>query len=97
MEARAPSCHPRVLHSVVLCGWCLFGLLFWVQNHLHMVRILRMAPTAEAEVPSDWVLMAADPTRLEMPAVLPYAKPVHLSGPPPLWTDDYSNLLHVLR
>jgi hypothetical protein len=67
------------------------------QYHLHMVRILRMAPTGEAEVPSDWVLMAADPALLEMPAILQHAKPVHLSGPPPLWTDDYSNLLQVLR
>ena len=67
------------------------------QYQLHLVRILTLAPKSEAELPSDWVLMAADPVALEIPAILQHAKPVKLTAPPPLWTDDYSNLLQVLR
>jgi len=67
------------------------------QYHLRLVRMLTLAPQSEAEIPSDWVLMAEDPAALEIPAILQHAKPVHLSAPPPLWTDDYSNLLQVLR
>lgn len=65
--------------------------------HLHLVRVLMLAPRCEAEIPSDWVLMAADPSALQTPAILGRSKPVQLAGPPPLWTDDYSNLLQVLR
>jgi hypothetical protein len=67
------------------------------QYHLRLVRILTLNPQSEAEIPSDWVLMAADPAALEIPAILQHARPVNLSGPPLLWTDDYSNLLQVLR
>ena len=67
------------------------------QYHLRLVRILTLAPQSEAEIPSDWVLMAADAAALEIPAILRHARPVNLSGPPLLWTDDYSNLLQVLR
>ena len=67
------------------------------QYHLRMARMLTLAPQSEAEIPSDWVLMAGDPAALETPAILQYAKPIHLSSPPPVWTDDYSNLLQVLR
>ena len=64
--------------------------------HLRLVRMISLTES-ETEIPSDWVLMAADPAALEIPAILQHAKPVHLSAPPPLWTDDYSNLLQVLR
>lgn len=67
------------------------------EYHLHLVRILTLAPQSEAEMPSDWVLMAAEPVDLEIPAILQHARPVNLMNPPPLWTDDYSNLLQVLR
>jgi hypothetical protein len=63
---------------------------------MRLVRMISLAES-ETEIPSDWVLMAADPAALEIPAILQHAKPVHLSAPPPLWTDDYSNLLQVLR
>jgi hypothetical protein len=64
---------------------------------LNLVRVLTLRPQCEAEIPSDWVLMAADASALQTPALLSRSKPVRLSGPPPLWTDDYSNLLQVLR
>ncbi len=67
------------------------------QYHLGLVRVLSLAPEAEAEIPSDWILMAADPAALKTPVLLQHAKPLQLSRPATLWTDDYSNLLHVLR
>jgi hypothetical protein len=65
--------------------------------HLGLVRVLSLTPQGEAEIPSDWILMAADPAALKTPVLLPYAKPLQLSRSATLWTDDYSNLLHVLR
>ncbi len=64
---------------------------------LGLVRVLSLAPEGEAEIPSDWILMAADPAALKTPVLLQHAKPLQLSRPATLWTDDYSNLLHVLR
>jgi len=67
------------------------------QYHLGLVRVLSLAPEGEAEIPSDWILMAADPAALKTPVLLQHAKPLQLSRPATLWTDDYSNLLQVLR
>jgi len=67
------------------------------QYHLGLVRVLSLSPDGEAEIPSDWVLMAADPEALKTPVLLQHAKPLRLSRPALLWTDDYSNLLQVLR
>jgi hypothetical protein len=67
------------------------------QYHLGLARILSRDPSGEAELGSEWVLMAKDPAALEVPAILQHATPVKLTGPAPLWTDDYSNLLQVLR
>jgi hypothetical protein len=66
-------------------------------QHLHLVRVLVPTPQFQEETPSDWVLMAADPAILQIPALAQKATPVHLDRPAPLWTDDYSNLLQVLR
>jgi hypothetical protein len=67
------------------------------QYRLGLVRVLSLTPEGEAEIPSDWILMAADPAALKTPALLQHAKPLQLSRSATLWTDDYSNLLHVLR
>jgi hypothetical protein len=67
------------------------------QQHLHLVHALVTRPHFDDETPSDWVLMASDPAILETPALLPQATTIQLPGPAPLWTDDYSNLLQVLR
>jgi hypothetical protein len=66
------------------------------QHHLHIEQILANK-AAGAELPSHWVLMAADPAILDLPTLTQRATPIQLAGPPPLWTDDYSNLLQVLR
>jgi hypothetical protein len=73
----------------------LVGLAEW--HHLHLVHVVITAPRFEGETPSDWVLMASDPAILQTPAILQYGTAVQLPGRAPLWTDDYSNLLQVLR
>jgi hypothetical protein len=67
------------------------------QEQLHLIRVYISRPRFEGETPSDWVLMASDPAILETPAIQQQAKEVQLAGPAPLWTDDYTNLLQVLR
>jgi len=67
------------------------------QQQLQLIEVYNVHPHFEGETASDWVLMAADPTILGIPAIQAAARPVELTGPAPLWTDDYSNLLQVLR
>jgi hypothetical protein len=66
-------------------------------HQLQLERVLATKVQGEAELPSYWVLMAADPTILTMPVLLSRTTPIQLTSPPPLWSDDYSNLLRVLR
>ena len=48
--------------------------------------------------PSVWVLLARDPSLLETPALLSRARPMEgYVSPIRLWTDDYSNLLQILK
>jgi hypothetical protein len=67
------------------------------QENLQLVEVYNAHPHFEGETPSDWVLMAADPAMLATPALQAQAKSVELTKPAPHWTDDYSNLLQVLR
>jgi len=67
------------------------------QHQLQLERILVNNPRGEAELPSSWVLMAADPTVLNLAALTEHSSPVKLLGPPRFWSDDYSNLLQLLR
>ena len=67
------------------------------RQNLQLIEVFNARPHFEGETPSDWVLMAADPAIFATPAIQAQAKPVDLSGPAPKWTDDYSNLLQVLR
>jgi hypothetical protein len=52
---------------------------------------------AEAAVPKLATNSAVAPAMFATPAIQAVAKPVELSRPAPQWTDDYSNLLQVLR
>jgi hypothetical protein len=67
------------------------------QQNLRLIEVYNARPHFEGETPSDWVLMAADPAIFATAAIQAQAKPVELSGSAPQWTDDYSNLLQVLR
>lgn len=67
------------------------------QHQLHLIRVFSTDVQNETELPSDWVLMAADPAAFDIPALKKKARAIDLSGTAPSWTDDYSNLLQVLR
>jgi hypothetical protein len=44
-----------------------------------------------------WIFLSRNPASLTLPKMKEFATPVPMSTPPLLWTDDYSNLLQVLR
>jgi len=61
-------------------------------------REYHMTPI-EVEQPgfSDWVIASANPVMTNLPDLRLRSKPVTLRRAVPLWTDEYSNLLGVLR
>ncbi len=63
---------------------------------LHGVHIYRPW-RPEASASSDWVLLSPDPTAFAAPEIAQAGTPLPMEGPLPVWTDDYSNLLRVLR
>jgi hypothetical protein len=46
---------------------------------------------------SEWVLLSRDPTVLQVAPLEAAGKPLRASANIPLWTDDFSNLVQVLR
>jgi len=46
---------------------------------------------------TDWVLLSPNPTRLQDPLITTVGAPLDYDVHTPLWTDDYSNLLRVVR
>jgi hypothetical protein len=58
-------------------------------SHMQLLHVLRGG--------ADWVLMAYDPMFLKNAAIADYGTVITLDQNPPLWTDDYSNLLQVLK
>jgi hypothetical protein len=58
-------------------------------SHMQLLHVLRAG--------ADWVLMAHDPSVLGNPAIAEYGSVITLSQEPPLWTDDYTNMLQVLK
>jgi hypothetical protein len=61
---------------------------------MHMVS----AGVYRPNVPVRWVLMCKDRDfLLSIPGVRETARDVNLSAQPPLWTDDYSNLVQVMQ
>ncbi len=46
---------------------------------------------------SDWILLSYDPAILATPEIASSARPLKMPEGAPLWTDQYSNLLSVLR
>lgn len=46
---------------------------------------------------ADWVLLTADERKLRIPAIASAVVPHTEFSQPPLWTDDYTNLFHMLR
>jgi hypothetical protein len=46
---------------------------------------------------SDWMLLAADSRSLDLPAIREAASALPAYRPARVWTDDYSNILQVMR
>jgi len=45
---------------------------------------------------SDWILLARDRSILDLPGIKEAVVELPETGHPPLWTDDYSNILQVI-
>ncbi len=52
---------------------------------------------ADASAQADWVLISRDPELFSVPEIVQAGTPLLADNSLPLWTDDYSNLLRVLR
>jgi hypothetical protein len=52
---------------------------------------------ADASAQADWVLISRDPELFSVPEIAQVGTPLLADNSLPLWTDDYSNLLRVLR
>jgi hypothetical protein len=51
----------------------------------------------EASASSDWVLLSRDPSVFSTSEIAQASTPLPINDSLPVWTDDYSNLLRVLR
>jgi hypothetical protein len=80
-------------------------IAFHVSNRALDLRpvLVGLAKTADMQLlhilkgGADWVLMAHDPEVLKTSAIADYGTNITLNQDPPLWTDDYTNLLQVLK
>ena len=57
----------------------------------------QMSSVAVSTGGARWIFLSRNPASLALPKMKEFATPVPLSRAPLLWTDDYSNLLQVLR
>jgi hypothetical protein len=46
---------------------------------------------------SEWILLCANPDMFRLPDLAAVATPVKVQKKPVFWTDDYSNLLEIVR
>jgi hypothetical protein len=66
------------------------------KNHLSYVRLHKdLSPDVEEY--SDWVLMSRDPEALKIPAFRDHIASLPSPDQGILWTDDYSNLIQILK
>lgn len=62
-----------------------------------LYAVLLHAPGRGEMLESDWVLLSRDPGTLEAPPIAATARPLRSDASVALWTDDYSNLLALLK
>lgn len=67
-----------------------------LRNHLSYVRLNRLKSFIFEEV-SDWVLMSRNPDVLAIPSFQRLKAPMPPSSKAVLWTDDYTNLVQLLK
>jgi spermidine synthase len=65
---------------------------------LAIVQVNRPGTSGRGEFPSEWILMARDPSILEIPEIKSHAITFdNYTTSIQLWTDDYSNLFQILK
>ena len=64
-------------------------------NGVHSVNVYEKGE--EEKTQSDWVLVSRDPKALEAPLIKEVSEPVEERASWRLWTDDYNNLVQVLK
>jgi len=71
------------------------------QDRQLRVALISHEPSGEEDAlqyaSSDWVLLSRDDRIFRNAKVAAAAKPLAAGGDTPLWTDDFNNLLRVLR
>jgi hypothetical protein len=77
----------------------LVPVVWTLADHSSLSRIVIEDPGKGFEsFPSIWVLLSRNPSLLTAPAMLSRARPMDdFVSPIRLWTDDYSNLLQILK
>ena len=77
----------------------LVPVVWTLAEYFGLNRIVIEDPGMGVEIfPSVWVLLARDPSLLEMPTLVTRARLMNgYSSPVRLWTDDYSNLFQILK
>lgn len=71
-------------------------------DHFHLatafIPLTAQDATSEGAFPSKWMLLARDPAPLQTPIIAEAARDPRPGLPAvPMWTDDYSNLLPILK
>ena len=70
------------------------GIGFKIPNRLIVAD--PESDTDPEKVSSNWILLARDRSILDLPLIAEAAVALPAARQPPLWTDDYSNILQVI-
>ena len=54
-------------------------------------------PSPDGRSPSDWALVTRSTTFLQQPEIIAYSTPIVPRSGLPVWTDQFSNLLQILK
>jgi len=74
----------------------LLPVLQAVTEHYHAASLVRFAYASYPFLDNLWVFVARQPEDLHIDGLLPNPPPFEGSVAPRLWTDDYSDILHLL-
>ena len=66
-------------------------------EHGAVARVVEQSAKDEDDTTSDWVLVSRDPSALQGPVLKDIAQEVKLRTQWRVWTDDYSNLIQILK
>ena len=77
----------------------LVPVIWTLADHLGLSRVVISDPGSLPDTfPSLWMLMSRDPSLLDAAGILSHATPMNgYVSPVKLWTDDFSNLIQILK